>query len=47
VDRLERNELTMMASRDLMFNQCRPAEAIARYAGAVSIQHNPHVGGGK
>ena len=32
---------------DLMFNQCRPAEAIERYAGEEYIQHNPHVGDGK
>jgi predicted SnoaL-like aldol condensation-catalyzing enzyme len=30
-----------------MFNQCRPREAIERYAGAEYIQHNPHVGDGK
>jgi len=32
---------------DLMFNQCRPREAMERYAGAEYIQHNPHVGDGK
>lgn len=32
---------------DLMFNQCRPEEAIDKYVGAVYIQHNPHVGDGK
>ncbi len=32
---------------DLMFNQCRPAEAIERFAGDVYIQHNPEVGDGK
>jgi predicted SnoaL-like aldol condensation-catalyzing enzyme len=32
---------------DLMFNQSRPAEAIAKYAGATYRQHNPHVGNGK
>ena len=32
---------------DLMFNQCRPREAIERYVGDRYIQHNPHVGDGK
>ena len=32
---------------DLMFNQCRPQEAIDRYAGAEYRQHNPHVGDGR
>ena len=43
----ERNKQTVMAFYDLMFNQCRPAEAMERYAGDVYIQHNPHVGDGK
>ena len=46
-DPLERNKQTAMDFYDLMFNQCRPREAIERYAGANYIQHNPHVADGK
>ena len=46
-ERLERNKRNVVAFYELMFNQCRPAEAIERYAGATYIQHNPHVGDGK
>jgi predicted SnoaL-like aldol condensation-catalyzing enzyme len=47
MDRLERNKRNAMAFYDLMFNQCRPREAVERFAGAQYIQHNPHVGDGK
>jgi predicted SnoaL-like aldol condensation-catalyzing enzyme len=36
-----------MAFYDLMFNQCKPVEAIEKYAGDTYIQHNPHVADGK
>ncbi len=45
--RLERNRRNALAFYDLMFNQCRPAEAIERYAGVTYIQHNPDVADGK
>jgi predicted SnoaL-like aldol condensation-catalyzing enzyme len=43
----EENKQNAQAFYDLMFNQCRPAEAIAKYAGEVYIQHNPTVADGK
>ena len=46
-DSLERNKQNAMAFYDLMFNQCQPALAIARYVGDRYIQHNPHVTDGK
>ncbi len=46
-DQLERNKQAVMGFYDLMFNQCKPAEAIQQYAGEVYIQHNPHVADGK
>ena len=45
--RLDANKKNVEAFYDLMFNQCKPAEAIERYAGEIYIQHNPHVADGK
>ena len=44
---LDDNKKTVMAFYELMFNECRPAEAIAKFAGETYIQHNPAVGDGK
>ena len=44
---LERNKENVKAFYDLMFNQCRPREALERYAGDEYRQHNTHVAGGK
>jgi predicted SnoaL-like aldol condensation-catalyzing enzyme len=46
-EQLERNKRNVLAFYDLMFNQCRPAEAIERHVGDRYIQHNPHVADGK
>ncbi|KAA9340620.1 nuclear transport factor 2 family protein [Adhaeribacter soli] len=43
----EKNKQNALAFYDLMFNQCKPAEAVEKYVGAEYIQHNPHVGDGK
>ncbi len=41
------NTQNAKAFYDLMFNQCKPRQAIEMYAGAQYIQHNPHVADGK
>ncbi len=46
-ERLERNKRNVVAFYDLMFNQCRPREAIEAYAGQTYTQHNPVVADGK
>jgi predicted SnoaL-like aldol condensation-catalyzing enzyme len=47
MNELERNTQTVKDFYDLMFNQCRPREAIERDVGDVYIQHNPEVADGK
>jgi predicted SnoaL-like aldol condensation-catalyzing enzyme len=41
------NTTSAKAFYDLMFNQCRPREAIERYVGGEYRQHNPDVADGK
>ena len=42
---LERNKQNVMIFSDLMFNQCKPGEAIDRYTGSAYTQHNPCIAG--
>ena len=44
---LERNKQAAKEFYSLMFNDCKPREAIERFVGDEYIQHNPHVADGK
>lgn len=41
------NKLNVIAFYEMMFNDCRPRDAIELYAGDDYTQHNPHVASGK
>ncbi len=41
------DQANVIAFYEMMFNDCKPAEAIDLFAGAEYIQHNPHVADGK
>ncbi len=43
----EQNRQNAMAFYEMMFNECKPGEALERYVGGQYTQHNPHVGDGK
>lgn len=43
MDELERNKANVVTFYELMFNECRPREAVERFVGEEYIQHNPHV----
>lgn len=44
---LEQNKRNARSFYELMFNHCKPREAIGRYVGDNYIQHNPEVADGK
>jgi predicted SnoaL-like aldol condensation-catalyzing enzyme len=44
---LERNKANVIAFYEMMFNDCRPREAVEQFVGAEYVQHNPHVETGK
>ncbi len=46
-EQLDINKANVMAFYDLMFNGCKPAEAISKYVGDTYIQHNAEVADGK
>ncbi|NBC07694.1 MAG: hypothetical protein GVY26_10930 [Bacteroidetes bacterium] len=47
MNQLQQNKTNAQAFYGLMFNKCKPQEAVERYVGAEYQQHNPHVADGK
>lgn len=43
----ETNRRNALAFYELMFNQCKPREAVEQFVGATYTQHNPDVADGK
>ena len=43
MNKQEVNKKNAIAFYELMFNDCKPAEAIEKYAGETYTQHNPEV----
>ena len=43
----EQNKQNAQHFYDMMFNECKPREAIEKYVGDMYTQHNPEVGDGK
>lgn len=46
-ERAQINKRNVQTFYNLMFNECKPGDAIERYAGDTYTQHNPNVGDGK
>ncbi len=46
-DTFEQNKSNAKAFYDMIFNQCKPRDAVEKYVGDVYIQHNPDVADGK